>query len=844
VEKTMQRFAVITWIALGAGLVHFGSSGQAAEADPSETPDGATFFTEHVQPLLTQHCFKCHGGGKEAKGGLLLTSRTAILQGGDMGPAVDLKNPAASLLLDAINYRNDLEMPPKGRLPAEAIASLTRWVEMKIPYPASASTKPVATMHKSVPQVNDETRNFWSFRPVAAPAVPVVQRGDWVRDPIDAFILAGLEKAGLKPNAPASKQALIRRAYYDLTGLPPTPAEVAQFVADTRPDAYERLIDRLLASPHYGERWGRHWLDLVRYAETDSYERDGAKPYAWGYRDYVVRSFNNDKPYDQFIKEQLAGDELPGAGAEGLIATGFYRLGLWDDEPADDQQAMYDELDDIVGTVGQVFLGLSINCARCHDHKLDPIPQRDYYRMLAFFGGITRYGDRKRHNLERNSLRPLDNDPARRSGAEVAAHQQKLAAVEQRIAHVENIVRPDLDPVEKEEFKFAVNRPRLVIKRVPSRVTPEQHDDYLQAHAEREVLMREEPPALMKALCVSEIGPQARETFVLIRGNIGSRGDRVEPGFPSVLDPRDPGLPIPTSQSRTTGRRSVLAHWIANRTNPLTARVMANRVWQYHFGRGLVRSSSNFGLQGTPPTHPELLDYLATQLMSGGWRLKGLHRQIMLSSTYRMSSAPDTAALAKDPENDRFWRFDMRRLEAEEVRDSILAVNGTLNHRLGGPSVYPKIPAEVHAGQSVPGSGWGHSSPAEQARRSIYVFQKRSLQVPITEVFDAADTDATCPNRFASTQPTQALTMLNSEFMQQQASHLATLAEKQAGAEPRDRVEFILAQVLQREPSGTEIERGVAFVNDMVGKHKLTSENALKRFALVAYNLNEFLYVD
>ena len=842
----MQRLAILLAVLAGIASPHRAS---AAEADLSNSPDGDKFFDQQVKPLLTQHCLKCHGDGPKIKGGLSLNSRAAMLQGGDSGPAVDLAKPADSRFLAAINYRDDLEMPPSGRLPAEVVATLTRWVEMKVPYPAAAGQEPPKTAHKMTPQVNDETRSFWSFRPVVVPAVPAVKQADWVRDPIDSFILSGLEKAGLTPAPPTQKQALIRRAFYDLTGLPPSPKEVAEFVADAKPDAYERLIDRLLASPHYGERWGRHWLDLVRYAETDSYERDGAKPYAWGYRDYVIRSLNQDKPYDQFIKEQLAGDEMPAAGADQLIATGFYRLGIWDDEPSDNEQAMYDELDDIVGTVGQVFLGLTVNCARCHDHKLDPIPQRDYSRMLAFFGGITRYGERGRSALEKNSLRRLDTDPARLKSPDVIEYQKNKAAIEARINQIEGRVRSDLEGVEKDEFRFAVNRPRLVAKRVPGVISQEQHDDYLRALEERDVQRREEPPALLKALCVSEIGPTPRETFVLIRGNIKSRGDRVAPGFPSVIDPRDPSLPAATPPSKTTkyqtsGRRTILADWIASPGNPLTARVMANRVWQYHFGRGLVRSSNNFGLQGTPPTHPELLDYLAGQLTAGGWRLKALHRQIMLSNTYRMASTASEAGLLKDHDNDRIWRFDMRRLEAEEVRDSILAANGTLNRKLWGPSVFAKIPREVLAGQSVPGSGWGHSPPEQQARRSIYIHQKRSLPLPLTEVFDSADVDATCPVRFASTQPTQALTMLNSEFMSQQAERLAALAEKQAGAESRERVKFILAQVQQREPNQAELDRGVKFIDKMIDDHKLSPADALTRFALVAYNLNEFLYLD
>ena len=602
-------------------------------------------------------------------------------------------------------------------------------------------------------------RNLWSFRPVTRPALPVVKRSDWARNPIDAFILARLEADGLAPAPPAGKVALLRRAFYDLTGLPPTPADAEAYLADDSPHAFRRLVDRLLSSPQYGERWARHWLDLVRFAETNSFERDTVKPFAWRYRDYVIRALNDDKPYDQFIREQLAGDELDDVTADSIIATGFYRLGAWDDEPTDRLQARYDELDDIVTTTSQVFLGLTVNCARCHDHKLDPIPQKDYYRLLAFFHGVRPYGKSKKAD-EGSILTPI----------------------------------------------------------------PDAKDAW--------------------ALSVKESGPQAPETFVLIRGNAHSKGKRVEPGFPTVLGAPDPVITRPATNPNSSGRRLALADWIVSATNPLTARVMVNRIWQYHFGRGIVRSPNNFGNVGDRPTHPKLLDWLASEFVARGWRLKAMHRLIMNSNAYRMASTGDAGNLERDPENNGFWRMDMRRLAAEEIRDSILAVNGRLNPKMGGPGVYPIIPASVLAGQSVPGAGWGKSPADERSRRSIYIHAKRSLITPILASFDAADTDSTCPVRFATTQATQALSMLNSAFINEAAAGLAQRLRNEAGDEPRRQVATALRLALSRQPVEREVERGVKLIASLQTENGMSAEQALNQFCLVVLNLNEFIYLD
>ncbi|MGV3720809.1 MAG: PSD1 and planctomycete cytochrome C domain-containing protein [Actinomycetota bacterium] len=838
----------------------------AAPADP------ARFFSDEVRPILQDKCIACHSGEKP-QGDLRLTSRAALLKGGAEGPAVDLKKHAASLLVTAINYQGR-RMPPQGKMSPKQIEVLTRWVAMGAPWPDGEHASLEPKGNHGPPPVNAETMKFWAFQPVKRPAIPKVKNAAWARNPIDAFVLQRLEKAGLQPNSPASRAALIRRGYYDLIGLPPTAEDVEAFVADRSPNAWEKVVDKLLASPQYGEKWGRHWLDLVRYAESNSYERDGTKPNAWRYRDYVIRSFNEDKPYDQFVTEQLAGDEIAPRTPERLIATGYYRLGIWDDEPVDHTQALYDDLDDIVSTTGQVFLGMTIGCARCHDHKLDPIPQKDYYQFLAFFSGLQRYGQRSDESVAAASLRPIaPEDEIRKQQAEIAVHRDKVKANNDKIGALERRVFPDLTPVEKEEWANENARFDIVSKRTPAILTRDEVSSYRTLMDERRRLRRFRPSALDSALCVKEVGPKPRETFVLLRGNPHVHGDPVQPAFPAVLAPPAPAITQPAFND-TSGRRLALAKWIASRENPLTARVMVNRVWQNHFGQGIVRSTSNFGFQGDKPTHPELLDWLAAAFASTsqsgngstnpasnrtsvdplspslighngfGWKLKPLHRLIMLSNTYQMSSQASAKSLAKDPENELLWRVTMRRLQAEEIRDAILAVNGTLNPKMYGPSFYPDMPAEVLAGQSRPGENWGKSSIEEQRRRSVYIFVKRSLAVPIIAGFDGPETDFSCSARFATTQPTQALGMLNSEWINDQAKVFAEFLKQKAGDKTEDRVRLCLRRTLQRAPTAAEVTRGVKLIDNLQKNEQFTPDAALASYCLVALNLNEFIYLD
>lgn len=834
----MRRHRFNILLALSLVLAAWPRYAVAVEADDE-------FFRTQVKPLLQEHCLKCHGGEAKIKGGLRLTSRDTLLKGGDLGPVISTDDPAASLLLKAIHYKDDnLRMPPRQKLDDAAIAVLEQWVTHGAPWPHADAFPTVAAEgagHAGPPKVNETTKQFWSFKSFVRPEVPVVNQAHWGRNPIDAFVLQKLQAAGLSPSPPADKTALIRRAYYDLTGLPPTPAEVEAFLKDASPDAYEKLIDQLLASPRYGEKWGRFWLDLVRFAETNSFERDGVKPFAWRYRDYVIESFNQDKPYDQFVREQIAGDELDEVTPQTIIATGYYRLGIYDDEPADKIQARYDELDDIVATTGQVFLGLTINCARCHDHKLDPIPQRDYYRLMAFFHNVKPYS-----NDEDAILTPIaPQADVEAYLTEKEARQRRQAELRDQIKGIDELVIGRATEEEKPKLLGPGKNLRFFRKKLEHDFGKEQREQFDAARKELEKLQKaEDEPSVAQALSVRESGPVAPPTHILLRGSAHAEGDEVQPGFPEVLGAPEPVFAAPSAAARSSGRRKALADWLTRRDNPLTARVMVNRIWQQHFGKGIVHSASDFGMTGDKPTHPELLNWLASEFVDRGWSMKAMHRLIMTSEAYRMGSVATPDGLAKDAGNDLLWRFDMRRLMAEEIRDSILAVSGDLNLKMGGPGAYPTMPPAVLAGQSVPGAGWGKSSAEEKARRSVYVHQKRSLVLPILASFDAADADFSCPVRLQTTQPTQALGMLNSAFMGEQAKRLAKRLGAETGETRDAQVRLGLRLTTLREPNAAQVERGMKLLESLQSEYKLSAQQALEQFALMVLNLNEFVYLD
>jgi len=689
--------------------------------------------------------------------------------------------------------------------------------------------------------VTPEARQYWAFQPVRKAVPPAVVDNSWGRQPIDAFILAKLEAKGLRPNSAADKVALVRRVYYDLTGLPPTPAELDAFLLDKSPDAYGRLIDKLLDSPQYGVKWGRHWLDLVRYAETNGYERDGAKPYAWRYRDYVIRSFNDDKPFDQFIREQLAGDELGGGAADPIIATGFYRLGLWDDEPADPKLARYDELDDMVTTVSQVFLGITVNCARCHDHKIDPILQADYYSMVAFFQDIQRFSNDRN---TKSSFNLTDISPPKDRvtyEAELTIREKAKAEITAAMTKLEDMAIRKM-PAEDQRAAEGPDRP-AVVRKVKEFLSPEDNKEYARLRIELMRLNKTPDPSRELALSVNNCNVRPGPTHILARGNPNAEGAIVVPTFPTVLTTKPAEIPAPGPGARSSGRRTVLANWIATKDNPLTARVIVNRIWQHHFGVGIVPTTNDFGKFGMPPTHPELLDWLAGEFVRSGWKFKAMHRMIMHSNTYKMSAQANEAGLRVDPGNSLLWRFRPRRLNAEEVRDSMLAVSGKLNLKMGGPSVFPTIPSEVLAGQSKPGDGWGRSSPEEASRRSAYVFVKRSLLVPILSAHDQADTDTTCAVRYTTTVPTQALTMLNGDFSQEQAAAFAERLMKEAPGDVRKQVRLAVRLTTGREATNKEVADDVGFVESLRQKSP-SPRDALKHYCLTLLNSNEFVYLD
>jgi hypothetical protein len=713
--------------------------------------------------------------------------------------------------------------------------------------------------------------SHWAFRSVRAPAVPAVKDTAWVRSPVDAFVLARLEAAGLRPTPQANSRTLLRRVYLDLIGLPPTPAEQAAFLDDHSPDAYEKVVNALLDRHEYGERWARHWLDVARYAETNGYERDGPKPSAWRYRDYVIDAFNMDKPFDRFVTEQLAGDEMPGSDAETQIATTFLRLGTWDDEPANPRVDRYDQLDDVLGVSAAAFLGITLRCARCHDHKFEPFSQADYYRMLSVFEPLVR-PQQGRTELER----PVGTDAdvlayrkaQERYEAEQAESERKLEAcqapIRARLLAGNGAAKPTSLPADAVEA-FRVEPARRtkaqldVVKKyaaqmdkdVRAAATEDERKQLANLDREHETLASHRPKELPRAYVWYEESTKAPPTHVFKRGDPEKPLAEVGPALPASLVHDQPPPPTPTA--RTTGRRLWLARWIASADNPLTARVFVNRVWQHHFGRGIAATTNDFGLMGEAPTDPGLLDWLASRFVADGWRLKPLHRLIVLSSAYRVSSALGSGEDASG--NDRrlalFGRRAQSRLEAEAVRDSILAVAGRLNPRRGGPSVYPPLPRSVLDGQSRPGEGWGHSDPADAARRSIYVYSKRAIALPELELLDSPDTTSSCEQRPVSTTAPQALTFLNGAFMQEQSAHFAERLCREAGNDSGKRVRLAFALALCRPPRSEELTLALGFLKEQ--ERRIAAETAgkaageaasraLAEFCLVLLNANEFVY--
>ena len=644
-------------------------------------------------------------------------------------------------------------------------------------------------------------RRHWAFQKRSTPKVPTFTAPadrTWARQPIDAFVLAALKKEGLSPSPATDRATLIRRLSFDLTGLPPTPAEVATFAADHSPDAYGKLVERLLASPHYGERWAQHWLDVVRYAETEGFEYDTHRKDVWRYRDYAVRAFNEDKPYDRFLTEQIAGDEispLDHTNDEALIAAGFVRLGPVQRQNGNlkDPFAPNDVLTDMTNALGSAILGITLGCARCHDHKFDPIRQSDYYRMQAYFRAVG------------------DNDVLRGSPEELAAWKATAEPIEKKMAEIRQAQRK-------------------------LRKMPEAADQLGKLTMQLEELQEKMPPSPPSLFTIRNDPQKTDPIHILIRGDPETKGPPVSCRPLGVLLPDGtPELPRATPNPRT-----MLAKWITDPQHPLTARVMVNRIWHYHFGRGIVGTTNDFGRMGFRPTHPELLDHLANEFVAAGFSIKHIHRLIVRSNTYRQSSAgPETAAFKAlasqmDPENKLLWRFRRQRLDAEQIRDAILAASGKLNRAIGGPSVMIPVSPELVAALYKPGQWVVTRDPTEHNRRSIYLISKRNLRLPIMEAFDQPDALLSCAKRESATHSPQALELLNGDFANQQAKALADRLKIEAGPNPRQQVYLAYSLLTGRAPNPKEMALGVAFLKDQ----------PLTRFALAMFNINGFLYVN
>ena len=745
------KFLASTALALCLGVA-------TARAAAPATPDPAAlkFFESEVRPLLSENCYKCHGDKKQ-KGGLRLDHVSYQLTGGERGPAIVPGKPDASLIIKAVSRTDpDLKMPPEDPLSAGQVAILKRWIALGAPWPAGeALAKPA----RKPGVITDEDRQWWAFQPVKRPTVPK----NSARHPVDAFLAARLRKEGLTMSPAAGRTEWVRRAYFDLHGLPPTPEEIQAFVQDRKSGAEERLIDRLLASPRYGERWAQHWLDLVRYAESDGYRADGYRSNAWPYRDYVIRSFNQNKPYDRFVKEQLAGDELAPDDPDVVIGTAFLRHGIYEWNQRDVVGQWSGILNEVTDVTSDVFLGLSMQCARCHDHKFDPILHKDYYRLQAFFSGLAWPEDRVLATTEER--RRFDEQQQKweaatkeiREGIEaiigppITTAEKKFAAIFPDDIKVMFAKPADARTSREEQLvqlasrQIALERPKFKDSSVPK----PQQEKLKQLRAQLATFDAIKPKPLLRAFVASDVCPEVSPTTYRSRG---AGEQTVQPGFLTILNDRDPVINAPKTGVLSSGRRTALAEWIASPANPLTARVIVNRVWQYHFGRGLSSAANDFGHLGEKPSHPELLDWLAGEFVASGWQLKHLHKLIMTSAAYRQTArrTPGTAELQKDPENRLLWRFSPHRLDAGQARDAILAISGELNGQMGGEGV-----------------------EATQPRRSVYTRKLRNTPDPFLGSLDAPPGFTSVPTRDATTTPLQALLFVNGDWPLQRAHKMA-----------------------------------------------------------------------
>jgi uncharacterized protein DUF1553/uncharacterized protein DUF1549/cytochrome c len=851
-------------------------------------------FTKDIKPIFESSCWGCHGTAAQLSK-LDLSTRDGALKGGEHGPAIAPGRAEDSRLFRLVAGLEKPGMPlDRSALTAEQVAVIKAWIDEGAHWDTSpadiAKTSPATSASNGAPPPENASvpagaRDYWAFKLPLKASVPTAVAH--FKNPIDQFLEHARQAKGLKAAPRADRLTLLRRAYLGLIGLPPTPEQTAEFMADKAPGSWERLIDKLLASPHYGERWARHWLDVARYADSNGYEDDHDRPNIWRYRDYVIRSLNEDKPYNVFVTEQLAGDEMDAKSDDTYIATAFLRLGpRVEAREADNPQYRFDYLDDMIATIGKGMLGLTLQCARCHNHKFDPILQRDYYALEASLFGYV------------ETTYPLAPKP------EVDAYNKKFAEVNTKQgalrAEIRKIEAPYRDRLRAEAIKrdFPINVQQAVAKpdsertegerlladqvlksavitvKVDEAMTPEDLAKKKALSDQIEQLDKQWPAAIPAADIVTDgdyrfspnrategtvaaaqiaafrkenqgsylhTGPgryEAPPSYFLIRGDMNAKGSQMKPGFVTVATYGDPPTEIPRPDGHTSGRRLALAKWITSRENPLAARVMVNRIWAHHFGRGIVATLDNFGKMGDQPTHPELLDWLAVEFMDRGWSIKQMHRLMMTSEAYQMASRyDDPQSDAEDPGNDYLWRYRIHRLDAEVIRDSIMAAAGTIDLTMGGPPFFPHVQDELLKAVSFGAiHGIYRNQPDGPAvwRRSIYAYTKRNLPFPMMQVFDLPDLNVSYGARNVSTVPTQALTLMNNEFIARQAQLLADRVKGAAGGDPSKQIDTAYRLTLTRPPTPKE----------MTVARELVEGRSLVDFTNVLLNLSEFLYTE
>ena len=908
---------------------------------------GAEYFEEHVRPLLSARCQVCHNAQLKS-GNIDLSGVEGFLKARDEAALISAEEPASSRLLAIVGYEGRIKMPPGGKLPPEEIAILVDWVGQGAPWPGAEQREAMIPEHQ-LGAFTEEQQNYWAFRPVADPILPEVRDHDWAANAIDRFVLAKMEEHGLAPAPPADKLTLLRRATFDLTGVPPTPREANAFLEDNSPRAFEKVMERLLASPLYGERWGRHWLDVARYADSTGNDEDHRYPYAWKYRDYVIQAFNDDMPYDQFIREQIAGDLLASEDAgqvnrRGIVATGFLALGPKAIAQQDKKRMLYDVYDEQIEVLSKSMLGLTIACARCHDHKFDPILTKDYYSLAGIFASTRSFRDPDSH-VSRMLLKPLvpqeeferyesEQDLIKNAQIELdntadveielyidsiadRVGEYMLAAREvyedggeaDAIAAARELHRPQLEkwieylkpsetprrqlaewqeamPAQRAEVasayqqrftetlnvwhhtirrwrktaiarlrdgtmppppkpRFQPGRDRFFFdvyhaKGAPLRFEGEAREQILKPEtletiarltAELKDLRANAMPQPAMANAVEEGEPVDQKVFV--RGDYNAEGEPAARVFPAIIAGFDQA-PVTSGSGRLE-----LANWIASPTNPLTARVMVNRIWQKHFGEGIVRTPSNFGKLGQPPTHPELLDWLATRFVEGGWSVKDMHRRIMQSSAYSMSSAESEIATRADPSNQWLSHFNRRRLDIEELRDGMLAIDRSIDYTMGGTlqSGFGTDGENSNARLSI--------DPTTSTRRMVYLPLRRANLPTLLNLFDFGDAVTSLGKRPVTNVAPQALFMMNSDFVSERAANLAKQLLEEEGWTDAERLERAHLSVLTRKPDSSELDQGLSYVSGFRSQFEhATPQVAWQSYCRVLLASNHFIYVD